>query len=78
MSFNPIKSISSRYSIQNINSILIGKKASNDGYVYAPYIPMELTPLLNDEEYREILRIQQRELRKEKLNKLNNIFLFEK
>jgi len=66
----PYNSISSRYSSQNVNSILIGTKGSlAAGYVYMPYITLQSTPIayLTEEERQKMLR----DLRRKKLDKIN-------
>ena len=73
MSFNQIKSISSIYTIQKINSsnystITLNQKTLSSGLIFSPYLPID------PELYNEILKKQQRELREKKLNQLNNFF----
>ena len=84
MTFNPTKSISSRYSTATIPSNLyqtfqisgntqqiIGNKNSNNvGYVYMPYIMVEKGATINGIDVREWKIEQLRKERKEKLEKL--------
>jgi hypothetical protein len=71
-SFSPKKLVSSRYSLANINSnkyqqlLLTGSTSGNtQGYVYLPYIMVHNVSI---EDQRKILK----QLRVEKINKLNN------
>ena len=66
----PYNSISSRYSSQNVNSILIGTKGSPDaGYVYMPYIVLQSSSIayFTEEEKQKMLR----DLRRKKIEKIN-------
>lgn len=81
---NPSINISSRYSLANISASTyqnfltgtttqIGNKGSlEQGYVYAPYIIVQGSPIIIDGNWRERQRQQLRDERKAKLEKIYN------
>ena len=81
--YQPISSISSRYSLSTVPSnlyqsinILSGNTlqeyntASSTGVIFCPYIPITLTMDMEDKDWREWQKQKLKTERKEKLNKL--------
>jgi hypothetical protein len=71
----PLKSISSRYQLMNISGNTktltdVEFKNGEQGYIYAPYIMVQSTTIIEDGNWARILRQREIKLRKEKIQKL--------